>query len=72
MNRYIFFIFTGYFKIFQLLARGFNNLDALEPSEEMLDLAKQKSIYTQHICDVISASQQTSIFPGKCSTTFLF
>jgi hypothetical protein len=34
--------------------RGFRIFDALEPSSGMLDIAKQKGLYRNYICEAIS------------------
>ena len=39
-------------------------MDALEPAREMLDLAKTKCIYKEHICAAIS-DDKTDIPDGK-------
>ena len=38
-------------------------MDALEPSEAMMDLAVAKNIYTNHICDYLN-SVETSVKSG--------
>ena len=38
-------------------------MDALEPSEAMMDLAVAKNIYTNHICDYLN-SLETSVKSG--------
>lgn len=36
-----------------MLKKGFKTLDALDPSQGMLDIAQEKGIYRNYICDAI-------------------
>lgn len=36
-----------------MLKKGFKTLDALDPSQGMLDIAEEKGIYRNYICDAI-------------------
>ena len=38
---------------FQLYDAGYTNLDALEPSSKMLELAKKRNIYKRHMCEYL-------------------
>lgn len=42
------------FKLFQLKKHGFQHIDALDPSQGMLDKAKEKDLYEKYICDFIT------------------
>lgn len=36
-----------------MLKKGFKTLDALDPSQGMLDIAQEKGIYRNYLCDAI-------------------
>lgn len=38
----------------QLKKHGFQHIDALDPSQGMLDKAKEKNLYERYICDFIT------------------
>ena len=41
----------------QMRKLGFQILDALEPSQGMLDVAKEKGLYRKYICEAIGKEQ---------------
>lgn len=45
------------FVCFQLKQQGFVHIDALDPSEGMLEKAKARSLYENYICDYITDKQ---------------
>ncbi|XP_072024292.1 methyltransferase-like protein 27 [Amphiura filiformis] len=40
---------------------GYSNIDALEPAEKMLDLAKSENIYKNYIIDTVTPDKRTDI-----------
>ena len=53
----------GYIIILQLKANGFVHIDALDPSQAMLDLAKKEGLYENYFVDFLN-EKQLSIPPG--------
>ena len=51
----------------QLAQKGFQNIDALDPAQAMLNIANRKGIYQNLICDSLGP-HQTSIQDGKFTT----
>ena len=49
--------------ILQLKANGFVHIDALDPSQAMLDLAKKEGLYENYFVDFLN-EKQLSIPPG--------
>ena len=43
--------------MFQLFDIGFKNLDAVDASSQMLEVAKQKNIYKRIICDYLGPNK---------------
>ena len=50
--------------MFQLKLQGFQHIDALDPSEGMLEKAKSKNVYDRYICDFFT-EKQLDIPEGK-------
>ena len=51
--------------MFQLKLQGFQHIDALDPSEGMLEKAKSRNLYDRYICDYIT-DKQLDIPESKC------
>ena len=49
----------------RLVAHKFKNIDALEPSEGMLNQAKAKGFYSNYFMECIHADKPTSLNEGK-------
>lgn len=49
---------------FQLRKHGFCNIDALDPSEAMLAVAKEEKLYENYFCEFIT-DKQLPIPPGE-------
>ena len=43
--------------MFQLFDMGFKNLDAVDASSQMLEVARQKNIYKRIICDYLGPNR---------------
>lgn len=54
-----------------MLKKGFKTLDALDPSQGMLDIAEEKGIYRNYICDAIG-KEPLKIPAGKTLMTQVF
>jgi len=52
----------------QLKIQGFQHIDALDPSEGMLEKAKSRNLYDRYICDYIT-DKQLDILESKCPYT---
>ena len=50
--------------ILQLSENGFSSIDGLDPSEGMLEICKNKLVYTNLICDYVG-EKNCNIQPGK-------
>ena len=55
------------FLYFQLYNLGFRHLDALDPSEGMLNKARERHIYTNFINDFIGLDNPVPVEDGKYS-----
>ncbi len=42
--------------MFQLKEQGFSNINALDPSKEMLQQAREKQVYDQLFCDFLGVA----------------
>ena len=51
---------------FQLQKQGFRHIDALDPSEAMLAVAKEEKLYENYFCEFIT-DEQLPIPPGEIS-----
>lgn len=60
---------TGFVGDF-LKKTGFTNVDALEPAEGLLEQAKQKKLYKNHILEGISKDKPTSVAEGNFQLFF--
>ena len=47
----------------QLRSQGFKYIDALDPSEPMLSLAKKNNLYENYLCEFLS-DKELPIAPG--------
>ena len=56
--------------IFQLRQVGFANIDALDPNEALLEIAKQRDVYDRYVMDYLTA-KPCSIPEGLCECLFL-
>ena len=52
-----------------LVQQGYSNIDALDISEEMLNLAKEKNIYKRYICAALSDVRIDDIQTGEYDVT---
>ena len=52
-----------------LVQQGYRNIDALDISEEMLNLAKQRNVYKQYICAALSDVPIDDIQTGEYDVT---
>ena len=52
-----------------LVQQGYSNIDALDISEEMLNLAKKKNIYKRYICAALSEDPIDDIQTGEYDVT---
>ena len=52
-----------------LVQQGYTNVDALDISEEMLNLAKKKNIYKRYICAALSEVRIEDIQTGEYDVT---
>ena len=43
--------------VIQLREQGFRHIDALDPSQEMLDIAKKDGLYENYFCDFLTEKQ---------------
>ena len=50
--------------MFQLKENGFRHIDALDPSDEMLNVARKDGLYENYFCDFLN-EKQLPIAPGK-------
>jgi len=48
-----------------LKVRGFTNVDALEPSEGMVEVSKRKGVYKSHFVEPINADKPTGLAESK-------
>lgn len=55
----------------QLRKLGYNNVDALDPCEEMLNLAKSQNIYKNYIVDRIYPDKSNSVEDATYDTIFI-
>ena len=52
-----------------LVQQGYRNIDALDISEEMLNLAKQRNVYKRYICAALSDVPIDDIQTGEYDVT---
>ena len=52
-----------------LVQQGYSNIDALDISEEMLNLAKQRNVYKRYICAALSDVPIDDIQTGEYDVT---
>lgn len=53
-----------------LAEKGYKNIDALEPAEKMVEVAREKNVYTNFYLEYIYADRQTSIPASKYNWKF--
>jgi len=49
------FFLSDFLVWFELLKKGFSNIDALEPNGTMLDLARKRGLYKNYYLEYITA-----------------
>ena len=49
----------------ELVKRGYKNIDGLDTSQEMLDIAKEKKIYNKLFCCRIRDALEGDLHPGE-------
>ena len=56
--------FILFLLLFQLRECGFRHIDALDPSEDMLSVAKKENLYDNYICEFLT-DKKLPIAPGN-------
>ena len=57
--------------ILQLRKKGFCHIDALDPSEDMLSIARKDNLYENYYCEFLT-EKQLPIAPGEISYQFVY